>query len=194
MALLKKFPSVFIHPFAPAGLFLLLCSVPRIYMFAVISTVLLHEAGHLTASLLFQKYPISFTIMPTGLSIQLPPSFSYAEEMAVAGAGPLMNLFYYGIASFFPFEVAQNVKTVALLLFIVNLLPIATFDGGRVLHSFLSFFFGTSFAERCLQITTAITLVILWIFSLYILFYSGINITLLLFCSYLFSFFMLKKQ
>ena len=84
-------------------------------------------------------------------------------------------------------------KSVSLLLCFLNLLPIATLDGGRVLKSVLAILFGEAVAERILQITTALCLVLLWIFSLYIFFYSGINITLLVFSSYLFSYLILKK-
>ncbi len=194
MPIPKKLPKISLHPFALSGIFLLLFAVPRIYAFAVVSTVLLHEAGHLIASLLYGKYPLSLTLMPTGISIRLPTSSSYTEELTVAAAGPLMNLFYFCLASFFPSELAQTVKTVSLLLGILNILPLDTFDGGRVLRAVSSLLLGEAFAERILQLTTALTLVCLWILSLYILFYSGINVTLLIFCAYLFSFFMIKKQ
>ncbi len=194
MPILKKTSKISLHPFAPSGLFLLLFVVPRAYAFAAISTVCLHEAGHLIASLLYGKRPLSLSFMPTGISIGLPASSSYTEEIAIAAAGPAMNLFYFSLASLFPSALSQTVKAVALLLGLLNILPLETFDGGRVLRALCSLLLGEAFAERILQLTTAITLVCLWILSLYILFYSGVNMTLLIFCVYLFSFFLIKKQ
>ncbi len=189
-----KFPRFSLHPFAPSGLFLLLFAMPHIYAFSVISTVCLHEAGHLIAALLFGKRPESIKLMPTGISIGLSPSFSYIEELTIVAAGPLMNLLYIAIAPLFPSEVASTVTTVSLVLGVLNLLPIGDFDGARMLGAVLSLLFTHEIAEGILQISTALTLCILWILSLYIFFYSGVNLTLLLFCAYLFSFFMLKNN
>ena len=196
MRLLKSpgFPKIHVHPFALSGLFLLLFVMPRPYAFAVLSSVVLHEAGHLTAAMLYHQYPKSIKIMPTGISIGLTASSSYIEEIVIAAAGPFMNLMYCAIAPCFPSIPAQTVTTVSLLLCLLNLLPITTLDGGRVLKASLAFLFGETAADGVLQITTSLCLVCLWIFSLYIFFYSGVNITLLVFSAYLFSYLILKKE
>ncbi len=189
----RHFPKLRIHPFAISGLFLLLFSMPQAYTFAVLTSVILHETGHLCASLLYGKHPEYIKIMPTGISIGLSVSSSYKEEIAIAAAGPLINLLYCAASPLFPTEASETVKTVSLLLCLINLLPISTFDGGRILESSLAFFFGEAPAERILQITTAACLCCLWVLSLYIFFYSGINMALLIFCAYLFSFLITKK-
>lgn len=188
-----RFPKIYVHPFAPSGIFLLLFVMPRPYAFAALSSVILHEMGHLTASMLYHKHPESVGIMPTGISIGLHCASSYAEEIIIAAAGPFMNLIYCAIASCFPSALAQTVRTVSLFLCLLNLLPIMTLDGGRVLRSSLAFLFGEMTADAVLQITTSLCLVCLWILSLYIFFYSGVNITLLVFSAYLFSYLILKK-
>jgi hypothetical protein len=51
-------------------------------------------------------------------------------------------------------------------------------------------------AEVCGEISnffSLLLLAVLWVISLYIFFYSGVNFMLLLFCSYLFSYIVLKK-
>ena len=188
-----QIPAIHVHPFALPGLFLLLFAMPRAYAFSVLSSVLLHEMGHLFASLLYHKPPRSIKIVPTGISLGLVSASSYVEEIVVAAAGPLMNLLCFTLTPLFPSALTNTMKSVSLLLCFLNLLPIATLDGGRVLKSVLAILFGETVAERILQITTALCLVLLWIFSLYIFFYSGINITLLVFSSYLFSYLILKK-
>ena len=149
--------------------------------------------GHLFASLLSHKPPRSIKIVPTGISLGLVSASSYVEEIVIAAAGPLMNLLCFTLTPLFPSALTNTMKSVSLLLCFLNLLPIATLDGGRVLKSVLAILFGEAVAERILQITTALCLVLLWIFSLYIFFYSGVNITLLVFSSYLFSYLILKK-
>ncbi len=188
-----KFPRISLHPTAPAGLFLLFFAVPRMYMFSVLSSVLLHELGHLAAATLFHKKIKELRIMPSGISILLPNASSYREEILVAAAGPLMNLLYLAVSFRFPSKLAETAGTVSLLLGGLNLLPLEGFDGGRILSALIAYALGEEAADRFLQITTALCLSVLWIFSLYIFFYSGINMTLLLFCAYLFSFLFLKK-
>lgn len=186
-------PKIRVHPFAISGLFVLLFVMPRTYTFAVLSSVLLHELGHLTASLLYHKSPRSIKIIATGISIELAPASSYTEEIVTCAAGPLMNLLYIAAASFFSSHLSETVRTVSLLLCLLNLLPLETFDGGRILGAFCSLFFSERLADDILQITTAFSLTVLWVLSLYIFFYSGINMTLLIFSAYLFSYLILKK-
>ncbi len=182
-----------VQPFAPAGLFLLFFAAPRPYLFAVLSTVFLHELGHLSAASLFGRDPRGITVLPTGIRIELPPPASYLEELTVAAAGPLMNLLYATLTFLFPSPLRETVQTVSLCLAFLNLLPLATFDGGRILSAAVCLLFGDEAARRCLAVTGAVCLSVLWVLSLYILFYSGINGALLFFCAYLFSFFILKK-
>lgn len=187
------FPKLRVHPFAVSGLFILLFVMPRAYTFAVLSSVLLHELGHLTASLLYHKPPRSIKIIATGISIELSPASSYAEEIVTCAAGPLMNLLYIAAASFFPSQPSETIKLVSLLLCFLNLLPLGDFDGGRILRASLSLLLEETISFRISQFITTICLAILWVLSLYIFFYSGINMTLLIFCAYLFSYLILKK-
>lgn len=190
---MKKHPDFSIHPFAPAGLFLLLFASSPSYAFAVLSSVFLHETGHTTAALLLRKKILGIRIVPTGINITLSSASSYTEEWIIAAAGPMMNLLYAFSAPLLPYGVGGTVRTISLLLFGLNLLPLTLLDGGRMLNAFTSSLFGIDIAKRISDFLTFILLIILWIFSLYIFFYSGVNFMLLLFCAYLFSYIVLKK-
>ena len=85
------------------------------------------------------------------------------------------------------------VVSVSLLLMLLNLLPLVSLDGGRMLGAALSVLFGVNTAERVLSLLTLVILWMLWTLSLYVFFYSGVNFMLLLFCAYLFSYIVLKK-
>ena len=181
------------HPFAAAGIFLLLFASPPPYAFAVFSSVLLHELGHMLMALRFQKKPLAVRIMPAGISILLPSASSYAQEFLIAAAGPLMNMLYALSCGWLPYGVGGTVRTVTLLLAAINLIPIAPLDGGHMLSSLISPLFGTECAARISDFFSLLLLALLWILSLYVFFYSGVNFTLLLFCVYLFSYIVLKK-
>ena len=190
---MKKIPRFSVHPFAASGLFLLLFVSPRPYAFSVLSSVILHELGHTAMALLWNKKPISLRIVPTGISIVLPPASSYTEEFLIAAAGPLMNMLYALVCGFLPYGVGGTVRSVSLLLASLNLIPIAPLDGGRILSALISPVFGSEISARISDFFSLILLSLLWMLSLYIFFYSGVNFMLLLFCAYLFSYIVLKK-
>lgn len=182
-----------VHPFAISGLFLLLFASSAPYAFAVLSSVILHELGHTMAAVLLGKRVIGVRIVPTGLNITLSAPSSYAEEICIAAAGPLMNLLYAMSAPLLPYGLGGVVVSVSLLLMLLNLLPLVSLDGGRMLGAALSVLFGVNTAERVLSLLTLAILWMLWTLSLYVFFYSGVNFMLLLFCAYLFSYIVLKK-
>ena len=188
-----RYPQIYVHPFAPSGLFLLLFVMPRPYAFAVLSSVILHEMGHLTASMLYRKYPVSIGIMPTGISIGLHCAYSYTEEIVIAAAGPLMNLLYAAACIYLPYGIGGTARDVSLLLGTINLLPLAPLDGGRILSALLTPICGSEVCGEISNFFSLLLLAVLWVISLYIFFYSGVNFMLLLFCSYLFSYIVLKK-
>ena len=183
-----------VHPFAAAGLFLLLFAMPRTYAFAVISSVFLHEAGHAAAALLLGHRIETVRLMPAGMSIGLSPSSSYRAEFLIAAAGPLLSLAYAAASYLMPQSVGMGVRSVTMSLAVLNLLPVKTLDGGRMAGALLSCFFGEAAAARVLAVSSVVCLSVLWILALYIFFYSGVNFTLLLFCAYLFSYLVVKRM
>ena len=112
--------SFSVHPFAAAGLFLLLFASPRAYTFAVCSSVLLHELGHAAAALLFRGKIKSIRLMPTGIGIVLSPAASYREEFFVAAAGPLMNLLYIALSPLLPAAPGETVRAVGMGMTIID--------------------------------------------------------------------------
>lgn len=186
-------PRIRLHPFAAAGLFLLFFAAPRAYAFSVLSCVILHELGHLAAATLFGRTARSICLMPTGMRIELPPPRTYAEELIVAMAGPLMNLLWMLLFRALPSAVSLKTAELSLALAILNLLPITGFDGGHIVHALTALVISDGAAQRFLQLTTSLCLAVMWMLSLYVFFYSGVNVMLLIFCAYLFSFLIVKK-
>ncbi len=104
-----------------------------------------------------------------------------------------MNILYAIAAAYLPYTLGATTRAISLFLCVFNLLPLAPLDGGRMLSALISPVFGMDIVSAVSSFCNLLLLAILWIFSLYIFFYSGVNFTLLLFCAYLFSYIILKK-
>ena len=100
-----------------------------------------HECGHLLAGRLLG---VGFSGLRIGLSgVRLDVRgrmLSYGEEWTLAAAGPLFSLLAAGAASplWARFSEAQLFSCASLLLGVLNLLPIRTFDGGRMTECLLA--------------------------------------------------------
>lgn len=112
----------------------------------------LHELGHcLVSMLLGGRFGwLELSAVGAQLRMDYPGPLSYGREIAVALAGPLVNLFL-GVAAvrLGLFLLAG----VSLGLGCFNLLPVGPLDGGRALCSGLSAIFGERAAEQILTIT-----------------------------------------
>lgn len=176
-----------VHPLAAAGIFLILFAMPRESGFAAVSSVVLHELGHAAAALLCGKRIRFVRIMPVGIAIGLSPPASYKEEFLIAAAGPYMNLIFAAVATLcFPSPMKEAVIFLSLSLAGLNALPLRTLDGGHMLRAILSPLVGEQAAERFSEALGAVCFVMLFIFAIYLFFYTAVNMALLFFCACLF--------
>lgn len=180
-----------VHPFAAAGIFLLLFAVQRSQSFAVITVTVLHELGHGTAAFLLGKRIEKVTLMPVGISMKISAAASYYEEILIAFAGPFENILLILLSPLLP--CGGSVQLFSRITLILNLLPMATLDGGRILSALISLAFGEGAGEKAVRFTTSVSLFFLWILAVYIFFYTAENVTLLIFCTYLFAGYIASK-
>ena len=61
------------------------------------------------------------------------------------------------------------VALASLLQACINLLPVRTFDGGRIMYCFIALTLGERIAERVLDILSAFSAFILWVAALYLM-------------------------
>ena len=97
----------------------------------------LHELGHLIAARAM-KIPIGamrFDLLGARIDVK-GRILSYGEEWLLCMAGPLSSFVFSLIGSFFWSNslLAVTFSCASLLLGLLNLLPIQTFDGGRMLE------------------------------------------------------------
>ncbi len=94
-----------------------------------------HEAGHLLCMTLLDVPLCGFTVTPLGAVLRGNfMGVSYGKEGLVHASGPLVNLI---CGSLFLLSGAEEPATAHFLLCGYNLLPMDSFDGGRLLHAVL---------------------------------------------------------
>lgn len=138
----------------------------------VLAAAILHEGGHYLASCLCGVKVSGFRLNLLGARMQLAGLLSYKKEFLIAAGGPAVNLLCAGAL----YLVSQTVAlTEAWSLFgyasvglgLLNLLPVRTLDGGRMLTAGISFFISQEAARKCIGVTTAFCLGILWMLTVY---------------------------
>lgn len=141
---------------------------------------LLHESGHLLACRLL-RVPIRFVrTTVTGAVIGYDPSsLSYAREIWIAAAGPLMNL--AGFLVCLPGECSRSralFGAACLSLSLFNLLPIRRLDGGVITNNLLVSLLGPIQGIRIGGILSRICTVGLWMCAAAVQIRCGGNLSL----------------
>ena len=142
----------------------------------------LHECGNLLAAKALRIPWYSMRLDFQGVRINVGNrSVSYGEEWLLAISGPLMSLLLslaavplWGI-----WRLAVIFSCASLLLGILNLLPIRTFDGGRMLEAFLLYRTSLRVTNAVLDFTSFLFLFLVWAFAVYVLLRVGDGLSLL---------------
>ena len=93
---------------------------------------------------------------------------------------------FFGILAFFALS--------SLIQAILNLLPVKTFDGGRILYCAVASLLGESAGARILTATTAFSTLILWIIALYLMIKVGGGLGIYVFAACVFCGTMVKGE
>ncbi|MBQ3483447.1 MAG: M50 family metallopeptidase [Clostridia bacterium] len=148
----------------------------------------IHECGHILAArvLGIRLRALELDLMGARL-YPAAPLPSYRAEAVLAAAGPAASLL---LALFLlphgtPFARLSLTATAAFALF--NLLPIAGFDGGRILSATLCARLGARAADRIQGACSYLTLLFLFALSSCCLLRYGQNLALAVLCASLFA-------
>lgn len=153
----------------------------------------LHESGHIIAARSRGVSLDKFDIGIFGAKLSINNALcSYVDEIIICAAGPAVNLISADIALIL--REILNFKNVAMDIFIlsslslaaVNLLPIKTFDGGRILCAAISNFSTPQKAEKTIDVLSFFLLFILWSISVYLILKTSASLSLFVFSAYLF--------
>ena len=171
---------------SPSSLLLfagILLSENKILSLSVFVCATIHEIGHFIAAAILKIKIKCFHLNVCGAKI-IPEAqiCSYGKEFMLCFCGPLANLITLilflpsaNISSYATLEAIDAHGYVVLfsaLLSIINLLPIKSLDGGRMLFCILSWAFGQRVANTSLNITTFLFALLIWMLSVYLLILS----------------------
>ena len=174
---------------APAALLLLFLAARHdpLRLFALLVAVAVHEAGHLSAARALSLPIRKLELDVFGARLFTAPLPSYRAEFFLAGAGPLFSLLLGVI--FLPVKLPffATVSTLSFSFALLNLLPVAGFDGGRMFASLLAARRGPFFADRALALASYLSLLFLFSLSACLLLRFGRDPALAALCAVLFA-------
>lgn len=161
---------------------------------ATLLAVTVHEGGHLVAAALIGTKPNRFSLRTLGARLEVDTAeLPYGKEMILAAAGPIANLL--GAAYALPLAViASNTLFEPVCFFIaasvglaiLNLLPIKSFDGGRILNCALSLISDRFADGKLAGAISFLSLFALWSTSVYLILRTGASLSLFTFSVTLF--------
>ena len=156
---------------------------------AALLAAALHECGHFLAARCLRIPLRALRIDSLGARLEVAGRMlSFGEEWILCAAGPFASLLVAALAS--PFwsgsYFAALFSCASLLLGLLNLLPIATFDGGRMLECILLRFFSLALTHRVTRYVSFLFLFLLWGAAVYFLLRAGDGLSLFAFSMSLF--------
>ncbi len=171
------------------------------YTFISLIAAAIHELGHICAAKILKITLTEFDFGLLGARLKISGGFySYKQEMALAFGGPLFN--FLSAALLLSLKAMLSISHFALETFILsslalgilNLLPIHTFDGGRIFESALLNFLPPSAVKFIMDILSFLSVFSLWSISVYFLLIYSYSLNLFIFSLSLFSHLFLESQ
>lgn len=142
----------------------------------ILPAALLHEGGHYLAALTCGAKVKGLRMDLLGARMEVDGLLSYGKELFIAAGGPLVNFVTAALAYLLVSRgLLPDGEGAALFIWasvglgVLNLLPVGTMDGGRILSAALSGLFSPRAARRCLDVTTMLCLGALWCLAAYAL-------------------------
>lgn len=137
-----------------------------LYTLIIFLSALLHECGHLIFMSAFGVGIEKIIILPVGARIIEKQSLiSYGKEIIISAGGCIFNLLIFLLFyKSFPVFACTN-----LFFFTLNILPIYSLDGGRIVRLISTMRYNPEKAERTVHRVSFVFSVILWVFGVYIM-------------------------
>ncbi len=169
-----------VNIFAPACFWLMLVSEGAAAFCCILAGAAVHEAGHAFFIYACGQRITGFEIEPFGgLLTYTSDGLDYGEETAIAAGGIFFNL----ISAFVASMLLTWFKNEYLLLFIlscvffalVNMAPLKSNDGGRLVYLSAARRKGEEHAEKALRRASVFGAALLFALGAYVLYLSGFN-------------------
>ncbi len=159
------------------------------YMLIIILSSFIHEYAHI---IVMKKKGLkikNLNFSPLGMRITPTRPISYKDEVTVAAAGPIINIFVFSVLYILSFAVKLPyfLSKTAVCNFILgfgNLIPLLPLDGGRILRGIL-YMYAPKVRNKVLIITGVFCSLLFWCLGAVVLIKTGYNISVLLIGIYL---------
>ena len=174
--------------------FLIIAKTP--FIIPLICAVILHESGHLLCALVLKIKIQRFDISLLGARIKTKHELSYVDEIIFALGGPLAGILGFAFTFNFAFSnislpFCQSFlfpfSILSLCLSIFNLIPLTSLDGGRILNCALCMIFSLDTAEKIMRFISFLSLLSLWMLSIYMMLRIANGVPMFIFCLIFFS-------
>lgn len=177
----------------PAMLILFCCmlaTTPLPRLAAGLLAAAVHELGHLAAAAVLGINLRSIKLDVLGARLTTEGRLhSYPAEVALCLAGPFVN--FLSFALLLPFmdraELLSQLALASLSLGVFNLIPVGGFDGGRILSGLLHKLLPPTLAEGVAGAASFVSVLCLWMLSVWLLLRTGTSLSLFVFSCCLFG-------
>ena len=153
---------------------------------AVAAAAVLHELGHIAAAWGLGVRVRRLRVDLFGARMELEGLLSYGQEFFTAAGGPLVNFLCAALVhprvSRGDWPWGSLFLGASLVLGGVNLLPVGTLDGGRMLRSGAAFLWGDRVSTALWRGITMVFLGLLWLLTVYALLRAGQMVSWFVFC------------
>jgi len=152
----------------------------------------IHETGHLVASKLFNINIAEFKFEYFCARLVVKNNMSYIQEILLCLFGPLFNIGTALIAILMIRSFNLNDRyllfftNVSLFLGILNILPVRTFDGGKILEAILNIKYLPYISKKIIDILSFIIIFFMWTVSVYFILIYSTSLNLFVFSLILF--------
>ncbi|HWL27017.1 MAG TPA: site-2 protease family protein [Ureibacillus sp.] len=151
-----------IHPLFLPLLFGMVLYGNVAYYAMILTSLIVHELGHLIAAWLVKVKVEKCVIMPYGGEIQLAggASLNPKKQLFIAIGGPIATFSCIMITPLLDPLFAEPFFKIQIILLLINLVPIWPLDGGRIVFSLILIFSGKS---RSYELFLSISLIIIFL-------------------------------
>ncbi len=165
---------------------------------AALLAAAIHECGHILAARVCKISLCEMRLGIFGASLSTSSGLcSYKKEIFLAAAGPFFN--FLTVALFYPIiknanDFSELFLAASLFLGILNLLPIADLDGGRILYCFICQKGSPKVASAVCSTLSFLCVICLWLLSVYLLLRRSSSLSLFVFSISLFAKIFIKQK
>ncbi|MED3660986.1 M50 family metallopeptidase [Ureibacillus terrenus] len=131
-----------IHPLFLPLLFGLILYGNVSYYALILSSLLIHEFGHILVAWLLGVKVQRCVIMPYGGEIELEGGYALSpqKQLLISLGGPIATVCCMLVAPFLDPLLAKPLIKIQMILLLINLIPVWPLDGGRIVFSLILIF------------------------------------------------------